>query len=94
MRRLFIFLFTAGIAVAAPEGKVFGGFAAANAWETGFTGRINSQSTISIFFKKSCQPSSSNAPDHFLFLNNLLVLFSHHCDTFPYEEMGIVLRGI
>jgi len=40
MRRLFIFLFTAGIAAAAPAGKVFVGFTAANAWETGFTGRI------------------------------------------------------
>ncbi|MDG1831770.1 MAG: cellulose binding domain-containing protein, partial [Verrucomicrobiota bacterium] len=40
MRRLFIFLFTASIAAAAPAGKVFVGFTAANAWEMGFTGRI------------------------------------------------------
>ena len=94
MRRLFIFLFTAGIAAAAPAGKVFVDFAAANAWETGFTGRINSHSTISVFFKKSCQMSSSNAPNHFLFLINLLVLFPHQCDALPHEEIGIVLRGI
>ena len=50
MRQLFVFLFTAGIATAASADKVFVGFTAANARETGFTGRIKSHSMISIFF--------------------------------------------
>jgi hypothetical protein len=40
VRLLLVLLFTVSVAVAAPAGKVFVGFTAVNAWETGFTGRI------------------------------------------------------